>query len=182
MKRAFDILASAAGLVVLSWLIALLAIVVRVTSPGPALYAMPRLGLRRKPFICYKLRTMQADTPAAATHHTPATSITPVGRWLRRTKLDELPQLWNVLIGDMSLVGPRPCLPIQSELIEARQRLGVFDIRPGITGLAQVEGIDMSDPQRLAAADAVYQREQSFTGDLKLILRTFFGRGSTRDL
>lgn len=182
MKRAFDIVASALGLIALSWLIVLLLIVVRLTSPGPALYAQPRVGRRLRPFICYKLRTMHADTPSAATHDTPTTSITQFGHWLRRSKLDELPQLWNVLRGDMSLVGPRPCLPIQVELIEARQRLHVFDIRPGITGLAQVENIDMSSPQQLAAADAVYLREQSFTGDLKLILRTLIGRSSARDL
>lgn len=176
MKRVFDVLASAIGLILLSWLIGLLMIVVRVTSPGPALYAQPRVGRGRSLFTCYKLRTMHADTPSAATHHTPATSITRIGTWLRRTKLDELPQLWNVLIGDMSLVGPRPCLPIQNELIDARERLNVFAIRPGITGLAQVEGIDMSDPQRLAAADAVYLREQSLIGDLKLILRTLLRR------
>lgn len=180
VKRAFDILASAIGLVALSWLIALLLIVVRLTSPGPALYAQPRLGRDRRLFVCYKMRTMYVNTPSAATHHTPTTSITRVGRWLRRSKCDELTQLWNVLRGDMSFVGPRPCLPIQAELIEARLRLNVFHVRPGITGLAQVKGIDMSDPQRLADADACYIRGQSFLGDLSLILQTIFGGRSAR--
>jgi O-antigen biosynthesis protein WbqP len=104
--------------------------------------------------------------------------LTRVGSFLRRYRLDELPQLLNVLLGDMSLVGPRPCLPSQNELVEARRRLGVFEVPPGITGLAQVGGIDMSDPDRLAKVDAQYVCSRSFAGDLKLIWATLRGPAS----
>jgi O-antigen biosynthesis protein WbqP len=103
--------------------------------------------------------------------------VTALGEHLRRFKIDELPQLWNVLIGDMSLVGPRPCLPSQIELVEARRRLGVLEMRPGITGLAQVSGVDMSDPNRLAEIDARYVRTQSLLGDFGLIWATLRGQG-----
>jgi O-antigen biosynthesis protein WbqP len=103
--------------------------------------------------------------------------VTPAGRWLRRSKLDELPQLWNVLRGEMSFVGPRPCLPSQVELVAARRARGLYAIRPGITGVAQVAGLDMSDPQRLAAADAEYLETMSLRTDLRLMLMTAFGAG-----
>jgi len=177
MKRAFDLLASAAGLLLFWWLILLLAILVRLTSSGPGLFAQPRVGRGRKPFICYKLRTMYLDTPSAASHETSAHAVTPLGQWLRRYKLDELPQLWNVLKGEMSLVGPRPCLPSQTALIEVRDRLGVFYARPGITGKAQVLGVDMSQPERLGHLDAEYVKAQSLSEDLKLITQTLFGSG-----
>ena len=106
-----------------------------------------------------------------------ASAVTSLGELLRRFKIDELPQLWNVLLGDMSLVGPRPCLPSQAELVEARKRLGVFTVRPGITGLAQVSGVDMSDANRLAEIDAQYVRTQSLVGDLRLIWATLRGQG-----
>jgi len=111
------------------------------------------------------------------THEVQASAVTPLGEHLRRFKIDELPQLWNVLIGDMSLVGPRPCLPSQTELVDARRRLGVFEVRPGITGLAQVNGIDMSDANRLAEIDARYVGTQSFLGDFGLIWATVRGQG-----
>jgi O-antigen biosynthesis protein WbqP len=104
-------------------------------------------------------------------------SVTALGEHLRRFKIDELPQLCNVLMGDMSLVGPRPCLPSQVDLVEARRQLGVLAVRPGITGLAQVNGVDMSDASRLAAIDAQYVRTQSLFGDLRLIMATLRGRG-----
>jgi len=103
--------------------------------------------------------------------------VTPLGRWLRRLKLDELPQLWNVLRGDMSLVGPRPCLPSQTELIAERRARGVYALRPGITGVAQVAGVDMSDPPRLAALDATYLATVSAAADLRLLLATVRGAG-----
>lgn len=177
MKRAFDLVVSIVSLVVLGWLVLLLIAAVRLTSPGTGLFAQERIGRDQRRFICYKLRTMYRETPSAATHHTTSSSVTKLGRWLRRLKLDELPQLWNVLTGHMSLVGPRPCLPIQTELIEEREKRGVFRVRPGITGTAQVAGVDMSDPVRLAQIDARYAAEYSFTGDLALILRTLGGGG-----
>ncbi len=177
LKRAFDIMASVAGLILLAWLILLLAVAIRLSSPGPGLLAQERVGRHKRTFTCYKLRTMYINTPNVATHETQVSSVTPLGRWLRRMKLDELPQLWNVLNGDMSFVGPRPCLPTQSELIKARQERGVFVIRPGITGKAQVLGVDMGQPERLAEIDAAYIAEQSFLGDLMLIAQTLTGRG-----
>jgi O-antigen biosynthesis protein WbqP len=120
---------------------------------------------------------MYLNTGDAPSHETKASAITPVGHFLRRTKLDELPQLWNILKGEMSFVGPRPCLPSQVELIAARRRRGVYAIRPGITGVAQVAGVDMSDPERLAKLDAVYLAEYSLMTDLRLIMATLFGAG-----
>jgi O-antigen biosynthesis protein WbqP len=120
---------------------------------------------------------MYSGTANLPTHQVQASAVTSLGELLRRFKVDELPQLWNVLLGDMSLVGPRPCLPSQTELVEARKRLGVFAVRPGITGLAQVSGVDMSDANRLAEIDAQYVRTQSFVGDLRLVWATLRGQG-----
>jgi O-antigen biosynthesis protein WbqP len=120
---------------------------------------------------------MYSGTANLPTHEVAASAITASGEYFRRFKIDELPQLWNVLIGDMSLVGPRPCLPSQTELVEARRRLGVLEMRPGITGLAQVSGVDMSDANRLAEIDARYVRTQSVLGDFRLILATLRGHG-----
>jgi len=177
MKRVFDVVLSAIALLGSSWLIILLIAMVRLSSPGPGLFAQERVGRGRKYFICYKLRTMYVETPSAATHDTSVSSVTALGRRLRRLKMDELPQLWNVLKGEMSFVGPRPCLPIQRELIDERQKRGVFDLRPGITGLAQVQGIDMSDPRRLAEVDATYMKKQNLMFDFLLIVRTVTGSG-----
>ena len=121
---------------------------------------------------------MQMDTHSVPTHLTNFAAVTPVGRFLRRTKLDELPQLWNVLAGDMSLVGPRPGLPNQVELTDAREALGVFKVRPGITGLAQVSGIDMSTPELLAQTDARMIAEMSVYNYFRYIAMTIAGRGS----
>ena len=177
MKRLFDIAASLAGLVLLGWLIGVLALIVRRDSPGPGIFAQQRVGRHGAIFICYKLRTMYRETRSAASHETPVTAVTRLGRRLRALKLDELPQLWNVLKGEMSFVGPRPCLPSQTMLVEERRRRGVLAVHPGITGKAQVMGIDMSDPVRLAEIDAEAIAERSFVGDLLLILRTVSGGG-----
>lgn len=160
------------GLVVLSPIILAAAIGVRATSPGPALLVQHRVGRNEAPFRCLKLRTMWKDTRAVPTHEASAGAVTPFGRFLRRTKLDELPQLWNVLRGEMSFVGPRPCLLTQEALISARRRRGVYALRPGITGLAQVRGVDMSDPERLAAIDAEYLARRSLLLDVKILLAT----------
>ena len=115
---------------------------------------------------------MYVNTPHVATHEVAVSAITPLGAFLRRFKIDELPQLWNVVIGQMSMVGPRPCLPGQEELVRHRRTLGIFSLRPGITGLAQVRGIDMSNPQRCAETDAEYMHAISLREDLRLIVRT----------
>lgn len=178
MKRLLDlavclILALPAAIVVL----VVLPVVAMETRATP-LFRQRRIGRHGRPFTLLKLRTMRADTPDGASHEIGATTITRSGQLLRRTKIDELPQLWNVLLGAMSLVGPRPCLPSQIELIAARHALGVDALRPGITGPAQVAGLDMSDPSRLARADAVYLGRWSLGRDLTLLVQTAMGRGS----
>jgi O-antigen biosynthesis protein WbqP len=125
-----------------------------------------------------KFRTMRPGTASVATHLAEASAVTPFGRFLRRTKLDELPQLWNVLKGEMSLVGPRPCLPNQEELIAERQKRGVFEVRPGITGLAQVNGIDMSEPARLAEVDERMIRTLTLKDYFRYLVLTLTGKGS----
>src|SRR5215207_4016585 len=177
MKRVLDVVVCAISLLVVWPLLLLVVVAIWIQSPGGAIFAQVRVGKHGHPFTCYKLRTMYLGTASLPTHQVRASAVTALGEYLRRFKIDELPQLWNVLIGDMSLVGPRPCLPSQTELIVARRQLGVFELRPGITGLAQVKGIDMSDPARLAEIDAQYVRTQSMTGDLKLIWATVRGQG-----
>ena len=177
MKRAFDVAACALFLVIFSPILLMIIIAIRLQSPGNAIFAQTRVGRNGRPFTCYKLRTMHSGTANLPTHQVQASAITALGEYLRRLKIDEIPQLWNVLIGDMSLVGPRPCLPSQIELVEARRRLGVLEVRPGITGLAQVSGVDMSDANRLAEIDAQYVRSQSLLGDFRLIWATLRGKG-----
>jgi O-antigen biosynthesis protein WbqP len=177
MKRALDVLASMLLLLFCSPILLIVIIAIRLQSPGPAIFRQVRVGKDGRPFTCYKLRTMYSGTATLPTHEVQASSVTVLGEHLRRFKIDELPQLCNVLVGDMSLVGPRPCLPSQTALVEARLQLGVFEVRPGITGLAQVNGVDMSDANRLAELDAQYVRTQSLMGDLRLILATLRGQG-----
>lgn len=172
-KRAFDLSAAALGLLVTAPVLLVLALAVRLTSSGPALFRQQRVGRGERPFVCLKLRTMHVGTPSVPTHEAPAGSMTALGAFLRRWKLDELPQLWNVLKGEMSLVGPRPCLPTQHELIAERRRRGVFALRPGATGLAQVSGVDMSDPSRCAEYDARYMAGIGVKSDVSILLRTF---------
>jgi lipopolysaccharide/colanic/teichoic acid biosynthesis glycosyltransferase len=131
-----------------------------------------------KPFRLMKFRSMNLNAPSVATHLASASSITPFGVFLRRSKLDELPQLWNVLVGDMSLVGPRPNLFNQEELVNERDSRGVYSVRPGITGLAQISKIDMSTPQLLAETDAKMIQELNTFRYIKYILLTVLGKGS----
>ena len=171
-KRLFDIAIAAALLVPAVPVMLAAAFAIRLSSAGPVLFSQPRVGWNERSFRCLKLRTMRAGTPSLPTHEAPKNSLTPVGKFLRGSKVDELPQLWNVLRGEMSLVGPRPCLPTQDVLIENRRRLAVFSMPPGITGLAQVRGIDMSDPVLCAEADGEYVRCASLGLDAKILLRT----------
>lgn len=144
---------------------------------GSPLFFQERVGRGKKAFILIKFRTMKKDTANVASHLAPTNSVTKVGKFLRRTKLDELPQLLNVLKGDMSLVGPRPNLFNQTELIAAREKLGVFNVRPGITGLAQIKNIDMSMPDLLAETDKRMIDSLNFRRYLKYILLTIKGGG-----
>ena len=177
VSRTLDLAAAVAILIGLSWLCAIVWVGVRLSSPGPGIFAQQRVGRFARALTCFKFRTMAAGTVQAGTHEVSAASITPVGRFLRGTKLDELPQAWNLLRDEMKLVGPRPCLPNQTALVAARQARGVLEIRPGITGLAQVNGIDMSDPERLAEWDARYLALQSLVLDIKILLATVRGAG-----
>jgi len=177
LKRVFDVLCSSSGLLLAFPLLVAL-YVIGFLDTGSPVFRQERVGRHQRPFVLYKFRTMHAETPLMATHLIAAAAVTPFGRFLRRTKLDELPQLWNVLRGEMSLVGPRPCLFSQTELIRAREARGIFDVRPGITGLAQVKGIDMSDPVRLAALDAHMIRQLTVPAYLRYIFWTAIGRGS----
>ncbi|MCL7743690.1 sugar transferase [Guyparkeria hydrothermalis] len=177
MFRFFDVVLSFLGLVVGLPLLLLLTVIGWFDTRSP-LFRQERVGRGRKPFTLVKFRTMRPDTASVATHLASASAITPFGRFLRRSKLDELPQLWNVLKGEMSLVGPRPCLPNQEELMAERERRGVFDVRPGITGLAQVNGIDMSDPERLAEVDEQMVKQLSLRGYFRYLLLTATGKGA----
>lgn len=145
---------------------------------GSPLFWQERVGRGKKPFTLVKFRTMSVDTASVASHLASTASITKLGVFLRKTKLDELPQLWNVLKGEMSLVGPRPGLFNQTELTKAREDKGVFDVRPGITGLAQVNDIDMSTPDLLAETDAKMIREMSLKNYFKFIFQTVLGAGA----
>ncbi len=141
------------------------------------LFFQQRVGKNQKPFTLVKFRTMAVNTSSVGTHLVDASSITKLGQFLRKTKLDELPQLFNVLTGDMSLVGPRPCLPNQTELITEREKRGVFSVRPGITGLAQVNDIDMSTPRKLALYDALMNKNMCLKLYINLLIATGLGKG-----
>lgn len=177
MKRIFDLVIAAIGILPALLVISVLAILVRRGSTGPGLLRQARVGRDEKVFTCFKLRTMYVDTPDRPSHEVGRVAVTPIGAVLRRTKLDELPQLINILRGEMSFVGPRPCLPSQVALIEARRRHGVAHLRPGVTGVSQVAGVDMSDPERLATLDASYLRQMTVARDLHLIIQTVLGSG-----
>lgn len=177
MIRCLDIFFSLLGLV-LGAPVLLLLLVIGFFDTGSPLFRQERVGRNLKPFTLVKFRTMSVDTASVATHLASASNVTPFGRFLRRTKLDELPQLWNVLKGEMSLVGPRPGLFNQTELTEARSSKGVFDVRPGITGLAQVNGVDMSTPEHLAEVDAEMIRGLSLASYFRFIVLTVLGKGT----
>ncbi len=175
--RILDFIFSLLGLIF--GLPVLLAIyVIGLFDTGSPVFRQERVGRNKKPFVLVKFRTMSVDTASVASHLSSAASITKMGGFLRKTKLDELPQLWNVLKGEMSLVGPRPGLSNQEELTKVREEEGVFLVRPGITGLAQVSDIDMSTPELLAKTDAKMIREMSLVNYFKFILQTVTGAGA----
>jgi lipopolysaccharide/colanic/teichoic acid biosynthesis glycosyltransferase len=177
IKRVIDVTFALGVVFFLWWAMILIWIAIRLDSPGPGIFRQVRTGRDGLVFTCYKFRTMQLSTPNVATHEISTSAITRLGGFLRRSKLDELPQVVNLLRNDMSLVGPRPCLPSQEVLVEARKARGVLRIKPGITGFAQINGIDMSDPERLAKWDECYLQLQTLLLDIKIILATAGGRG-----
>lgn len=168
---------SSFGLVLLSPLMLLVMILGWFETRSPLFY-QERVGRGQQSFTLVKFRTMRRDTGNVASHLADFSSITPLGHFLRRTKLDELPQLSNVIKGEMSLVGPRPGLSNQLELTEAREKYGVYSVRPGITGLSQISGIDMSTPELLAQTDARMIAEMSVRNYFKYIFLTVLGKGS----
>jgi O-antigen biosynthesis protein WbqP len=176
MTRIFDILFSFFGLLILSPIILGL-LIIGLLDTGSPLFRQERVGVNQKPFYLLKFRSMCLNTQAVATHLVQVSAITKWGSFLRKSKLDELPQLFNVLIGDMSLVGPRPNLFNQLELIEERGKRGVYLIRPGITGLAQINKIDMSTPQLLAETDFKMIDHLNVLYYFKYIFLTVFGKG-----
>lgn len=176
MIRFFDIFFSFFGLVLLSPVIVVLW-GIGFFDTGSPIFAQERVGKNKKPFKLYKFRSMHVNTKSVATHLANSSSVTKYGAFLRKSKLDELPQLINVLLGDMSLVGPRPNLFNQDDLILERENKGIYSVRPGITGLAQINKIDMSIPQLLAEMDAKLIQEFSIIIYFKYIFLTVFGKG-----
>lgn len=176
MTRLFDILFSLFGLMILSPIILILYFI-GLFDTGSPLFRQERVGLNQNSFKLLKFRSMYLNTKTVATHLVQVSSITKWGSFLRKSKLDELPQLFNVLIGDMSFVGPRPNLFNQLELIDARKTKGVYLVRPGITGLAQINKIDMSTPQLLAETDEKMIQNLDIIHYFKYIFLTIFGKG-----
>ncbi|MAL91687.1 Putative undecaprenyl-phosphate N-acetylgalactosaminyl 1-phosphate transferase [Stutzerimonas frequens] len=177
MIRVFDFVFSFLGLLFGFPLLVVLAII-GLFDTGSPIFRQVRVGRNQKPFTLVKFRTMKVDTASVATHLASSASVTQFGSFLRRTKLDELPQLWNVLKGEMSLVGPRPGLFNQEELTAERAKRGVYDVRPGITGLAQVSEIDMSTPTLLAETDQQMIQSLTLKNYFKYIFMTVTGKGS----
>lgn len=174
MKRTFDFMSSLIAIILLSPILLLLVLIIKCTSPGPVFFKQRRMGINNQEFMIYKFRTMRIDTPNVATHllKNPEQYITPIGKFMRKTSLDELPQLFNILKGEMSVVGPRPALYNQYDLIEMRTKANVHTVRPGLTGLAQVSGRDELELDKKVYFDQQYLEKQSFFYDLKLIFLT----------
>ena len=171
MIRLFDFIISFFGLIFLSPILILLWIIVWFDCRHP-LYSQVRVGRYQRTFILVKFRTMKLNAPSMATHLVKDSFITKFGHFLRRTNMDEIPQLWNVLIGNMSLVGPRPCLLNQKKLINERKKRGVFKVKPGITGLAQISGINMEKPTLLAKTDLKMIQQMNLFKYFYYILKT----------
>lgn len=176
-KRLIDLSVAFLLLILIGWIIVVFWFLVRISSDGPGFFVQSRIGKNGMLFNCYKIRTMKVGTKQAGTHELDSDAITWIGSFLRRTKLDELPQILNIFKGELSLVGPRPGLPVQMDLRRAREKYGVYAVLPGLTGLAQISGVDMSNAERLARLDAEYIARRSLLFDLKIIFATALGRG-----
>ena len=178
MKRFFDLIVSCSVLPLAIPICLVAAVAIWIECKASPFFWQIRIGRNETPFRLLKLRTMAVDTIQAASHEVNRQQILRVGQIIRAIKIDELPQLWNVLTGDMSLVGPRPGLPLQQELITARRQYNVFELLPGITGVSQIAGMDMSSPWELAKLDATYNQSWRVTRDLSILCRTILGSGS----
>lgn len=176
VKRGIDFAVSLAGILVLSPVFLVLILCIKADSRGPILFRQKRIGIHKKHFMIYKFRTMRVDTPKDVPTHllkNPDQYITKTGRFLRKTSLDELPQIFNILKGDMAIVGPRPALWNQYDLMKERDKYGANDVLPGLTGWAQVNGRDELEISVKAALDGEYVKKMSFLFDLKCIVKTF---------
>lgn len=175
-KRIFDLVSSVIILILLSPLLLLVALCIKLDSKGPVFFRQERIGIHKKPFIIYKFRTMYIETPKnvpTSMLSNPEKHITRVGKWIRKTSMDELPQLFNILKGEMSVVGPRPVIAAEAKLIQERTKLGAYSILPGVTGLAQINGRDLVGVQKKAQLDGEYAKKRSFIFDLKVLMSTF---------
>ncbi len=174
IKRALDIFLSFFGLLVASPILLITAIVIKIFDPGPVIFKQPRVGKNKESFTVYKFRSMRVDTPQVATpdFENPEQYISKVGSFIRKTSIDELPQLWNILKGDMSLIGPRPVILEEVDLTNEREKYGIHSIAPGLSGLAQINGRDIVDAHSKALLDKEYMENCSFILDLKIFFKT----------
>ena len=176
IKRGIDCILSLIGLIILSPILLIIAVIIKMTSPGPVLFRQERMGKDNKHFRIMKFRTMRIDTPKDCPTHmleNPDQYITKIGHILRKTSLDELPQLWNIFVGDMAVIGPRPSLPNQYDLNALRDQNGASKVRPGLTGLAQISGRDELEISVKAALDGEYVKKISFLTDVRFFFATF---------
>lgn len=177
IKRKLDIVIALIALIVLSPVLLILSILIKMTSKGPIFFKQKRVGIDKTYFYIWKFRTMRIDTPKDVPTHlfsNPEQFITPIGRFLRKTSLDELPQLFNIAAGQMAIVGPRPALWNQYDLIEKRDKYGANDVLPGLTGLAQINGRDELEISKKAKLDGIYVKKMSFLFDICIIIKTIF--------
>lgn len=177
-KRAIDLSISIGVIAVFWWVFLIVWVLVKLDSQGPGLFVQPRVGRNLKNFNIYKFRTMFAGTTVAGTHEVSEARVTRLGKILRKYKLDELPQLFNVIKNELSIVGPRPCLPTQTDVIGARLGRDVFTVKPGVTGCAQLDGIDMSSPSHLSVVDDEYIKLRTIPLELSIIIKTALGVGN----
>ena len=176
-KRALDIFLAIIAGSITALIFFPISLMIKLDSAGRVIIAQERVGRQKKTFRCLKFRTMREGTSTLATHEVPVDSITRVGAFMRRLKIDELPQFWNVLKNDMSFIGPRPCLTSQTRLVSERDIRGIYNEKPGITGWSQINNVDMSQPIELARTDQEYRKMKSLSVDIRIILFTLFGEG-----
>ena len=177
IKVFFDIIISFFLIIILSIPFSILVLILFIFSKGPIFFVQKRVGKNQKLFKLIKLRTMKINTKSVETHLISHEQVTQSGRIMRKFKIDEIPQLINVVSGKMSLVGPRPCLESQKKLIELRKKNNVFSVKPGVTGLAQIKNIDMSNPRFLSKIDKLYIKKMNFCFDVFILVLTLFGKG-----
>ncbi|MDC3063380.1 sugar transferase [Alphaproteobacteria bacterium] len=177
-KRSFDLFFSVFIILFFWWFLILVWVIIKIETPGPGIIFQKRVGKSGKIFNCIKFRTMKSGVKQAPTHHMSSTDLTVVGGFLRTTKLDELPQVFNIILNEMSLVGPRPCLEIQHKLISKRKEFSILELKPGITGLAQISKADMSNINNITKFDFIYLKTQSIFVDINIIFKTIFGAGN----